>query len=85
MDGVFDRPAATSPFSPGRRDCGLPCPAPIWISAYPQGTPGTTVYLCLSGDDIDTYKPIVRLIIQQHANLLLRNTGFRAADDLLSR
>jgi len=33
--------------------------------------PGTTVYLCLSGDDIDTYMPIVRLILQQHANLLL--------------
>jgi type IV secretion system protein VirD4 len=32
------------------------------------------VYLCLSGDDIDTYTPIVRLIIQQHTNLLLRHT-----------
>ncbi len=40
---------------------------------------GATVYLCLSGDDIDTYMPIVRLILQQHANLLLRTPRERGA------
>ena len=35
--------------------------------------PGTTVYLCLGGDDLDTYAPILRLILQQHANALLKD------------
>ena len=43
-----------------------------WSPADLRTRPGTTVYLCLSGDDIDTYMPIVRLIVQQHANMLLR-------------
>ena len=42
-----------------------------WSPLQLRQQPGTTVYLCLSGDDIDTYMPIVRLILQQHANLLL--------------
>ena len=42
-----------------------------WSPIDLRRQPGTTVYLCLSGDDIDTYKPIVRLVLQQHANLLL--------------
>jgi type IV secretion system protein VirD4 len=43
-----------------------------WSPLTLRRNPGTTVYLCLSGDDIDTYIPIVRIILQQHANLLLR-------------
>lgn len=39
--------------------------------------PGMTVYLCLPGDDLDTFAPIVRLILQQHANALLRDFTYR--------
>ena len=46
-----------------------------WSPLTLRERPGTTVYLCLSGDDIDTYTPIVRLIIQQHATLLLARKG----------
>jgi type IV secretion system protein VirD4 len=42
-----------------------------WSPLDLRRQPGTTVYLCLSGDDIDTYMPIVRLILQQHATALL--------------
>ncbi|MDX2264107.1 MAG: type IV secretory system conjugative DNA transfer family protein [Hyphomicrobiales bacterium] len=43
-----------------------------WSPLTLRQRPGATVYLCLSGDDIDTYTPIVRLILQQHANILLK-------------
>lgn len=41
---------------------------------------GTTVYLCLPGDDLDTFAPIVRLILQQHANALLRDFAFKKGE-----
>jgi type IV secretion system protein VirD4 len=71
MDGVFDAArryltifarSARLRQAMGRSD---------WSPLDLRRHPGTTVYLCLSGDDIETYMPIVRLILQQHANLLL--------------
>lgn len=44
-----------------------------WHPRMLRERPGTTVYLCLSGDDLDTFAPVVRLILQQHANALLRD------------
>lgn len=44
-----------------------------WHPKQLRDRPGTTVYLCLPGDDLDTFAPIVRLILQQHANALLRD------------
>lgn len=35
--------------------------------------PGTTIYFCLPGDDIEAYLPIVRVMLQQHASALLRD------------
>ena len=44
-----------------------------WHPKQLRERPGTTVYLCLGGDDLDTFAPIVRLILQQHANALLKD------------
>jgi type IV secretion system protein VirD4 len=44
-----------------------------WHPKQLRERPGTTVYLCLAGDDLDTYAPIVRLMLQQHANALLKD------------
>ncbi len=44
-----------------------------WHPKQLRERPGTTVYLCLGGDDLDTYAPILRLILQQHANALLKD------------
>jgi type IV secretion system protein VirD4 len=71
MDGVFDAArrylnifarSARLRYAMSRSD---------WTPLDLRREPGSTVYLCLSGDDIDTYMPIVRLILQQHASLLL--------------
>ena len=72
MDGVFD--AARRYLSIFSRSSRLrqAMSRSDWSPLDLRARPGTTVYLCLSGDDIDTYTPIVRLIVQQHANLLLR-------------
>ncbi|ADP70667.1 TRAG family protein [Rhodomicrobium vannielii ATCC 17100] len=74
IDGVFD--AARRYLSIFSRSVRLRAAMARsdWTPLALREQPGTTVYLCLSGDDIDTYTPIVRLIIQQHANLLLRHT-----------
>lgn len=44
-----------------------------WHPRQLRERPGTTVYLCLNGSDLETYAPIVRLMLQQHADALLRN------------
>ena len=44
-----------------------------WHPRHLRERPGTTVYLCLGGDDLDTYAPILRLILQQHASALLKD------------
>ena len=71
MDGVFD--AARRHLTIFSRSARLrrAMSRSEWTPLDLRRQPGTTVYLCLSGDDIDTYMPIVRLILQQHANLLL--------------
>jgi type IV secretion system protein VirD4 len=48
-----------------------------WSPLDLRRQPGSTVYLCLSGDDIETYQPIVRLILQQHATMLLSSPRVR--------
>ena len=51
-----------------------------WHPRQLRERPGTTVYLCLPGDDLDTFAPIVRLILQQHANALLRDFTYRKGE-----
>ena len=71
MDGVFD--SARRYLSIFARSARLrhAMSRSDWTPLDLRREPGSTVYLCLSGDDIDTYMPIVRLILQQHASMLL--------------
>lgn len=44
-----------------------------WHPRQLRERPGTTVYLCLNGGDLETYAPVVRLMLQQHADALLKD------------
>ncbi len=78
-DGVFDAARRHLTIFSRSRPLREAMSRSDWSPLDLRAQTGATVYLCLSGDDIDTYMPIVRLILQQHANLLLRTPRAKAA------
>jgi len=44
-----------------------------WHPNILRTQPGTSLYLCLSGNDLEAYAPIIRIILAQHAAALLSN------------
>lgn len=36
-------------------------------------TPGSTLYICLSGDELEAFGPLVRVLLTQHARILMRD------------
>lgn len=44
-----------------------------WEPQILRDQPGTSLYICFSGSELESYSPLVRILLSHHANVLLTN------------